>query len=153
MGELHAHAHLFCPPSAASTFSRAGGARLPAAAHVEDGFAVMTVADSGCGIGGSDLNRIFGRFARAQPRRSREAGGFGLGLAIVQAIAEAHGGSVGVDSTVCRGSVFGMLLPLAPVPAQPRAQTSATRDPGLRHETAALSAPAGGASDAVPGDR
>jgi signal transduction histidine kinase len=127
------------------------GDAIELGAHVDDGFAVVTVADSGCGIGAPDLNRIFDRFARAKPRRSREAGGFGLGLAIVQAIAEAHGGSVRVDSTVGRGSVFGMLLPLAP--AQSRAQTPATRDPGLRHEIAALSGPGGGASDAAPGDR
>ena len=54
------------------------------------------------------------RFARAEPHRSRQSGGLGLGLAIVQAIAEAHGGPVRVRSTLGHGSVFEILLPLAP---------------------------------------
>jgi signal transduction histidine kinase len=60
-----------------------------------------------------DLARIFGRFARAEPYRSREAGGFGLGLPIVQAIAEAHHGSVRVRSTNGHGATFEMVIPAA----------------------------------------
>jgi two-component system phosphate regulon sensor histidine kinase PhoR len=55
--------------------------------------------------------RIFGRFSRIDAGRSREIGGFGLGLAVVKAIAEAHHGSVGVRSTMGKGSVFELLLP------------------------------------------
>ena len=80
--------------------------------------AVIGVTDSGCGIPPADLERIFGRFARAEPYRSREAGGFGLGLAIVQAIAEAHHGSVRVHSTGGRGATFAMVIPGVPDPAQ-----------------------------------
>jgi two-component system sensor histidine kinase AdeS len=58
----------------------------------------------------ADLRRIFQRFARAEPHRSRPSGGLGLGLAI----AEAHGGSVRVQSTVAHGAKFEVLLPLAP---------------------------------------
>ena len=75
---------------------------------------VLAVTDSGPGIPAADLERIFDRFARASPRVSREAGGFGLGLAIVQAIAEAHHGSVRVRSTPGVGSTFEMVLPLRP---------------------------------------
>jgi signal transduction histidine kinase len=75
---------------------------------------VLAVTDSGCGIQDADLQRIFKRFARAEPHRSRQSGGLGLGLAIVQAIAEAHGGSVRVQSTFGHGSQFEVLLPLAP---------------------------------------
>ena len=75
---------------------------------------ILSVADSGTGIPAADLERIFHRFARANPRRTREAGGFGLGLAVVQAIAEAHHGSARASSTLGQGSVFEVLLPAGP---------------------------------------
>ncbi|HLQ55125.1 MAG TPA: ATP-binding protein [Streptosporangiaceae bacterium] len=64
----------------------------------------------GAGIAAADLGRIFGRFSRIDAGRSREVGGFGLGLAVVKAIAEAHHGSVQVRSTPGRGSVFELQL-------------------------------------------
>ena len=85
---------------------------------------VLTVADSGTGIAPADLDRIFQRFARANPQRSSEAGGFGLGLAIVQAIAAAHHGSVQVQSTPGRGSSFELVLPLGPAAAPAPAATA-----------------------------
>jgi signal transduction histidine kinase len=72
---------------------------------------ILAVADSGCGIPAADVGRIFGRFSRIDTGRSRETGGFGLGLAVVKAIAEAHQGSVAVHSTVGQGSVFELSLP------------------------------------------
>lgn len=72
---------------------------------------VLAVADSGSGIPAAEVGRIFGRFSRIDAGRSRETGGFGLGLALVKAIAEAHHGSVHVQSTVGKGSVFELLLP------------------------------------------
>ena len=88
--------------------------RIEVSARLEDAGVVLAVADSGSGIQDSDLRRIFQRFARAEPSRSRPTGGLGLGLAIVQAIAEAHGGSVSVESTFGHGSEFEVYLPLAP---------------------------------------
>jgi signal transduction histidine kinase len=82
-------------------------------ARCEDDSVVIAVADSGTGIAAADVGRIFGRFARVDSGRNRAVGGFGLGLALVQAIAEAHGGSVRVDSTVAQGSVFELRLPAA----------------------------------------
>jgi signal transduction histidine kinase len=76
-----------------------------------DGQAVFTVSDSGSGIPGDDLERIFDRFSRGHPTRRRKSGGFGLGLPTVQAIAEAHQGSVRVRSTVGAGSTFELLVP------------------------------------------
>jgi signal transduction histidine kinase len=76
--------------------------------------AVVAVTDSGSGIPQEVLGRIFDRFARADPARSRGHGGVGLGLSVVRAIAEAHGGSVHVRSEVGRGSRFELRLPLAP---------------------------------------
>ncbi|HEY4851758.1 MAG TPA: HAMP domain-containing sensor histidine kinase [Streptosporangiaceae bacterium] len=72
---------------------------------------ILAVTDSGSGIPAAEVGRIFGRFTRVDAGRSRETGGFGLGLAVVKAIAEAHHGSVQVQSTVGRGSVFELLLP------------------------------------------
>jgi len=75
---------------------------------------VLAVTDSGCGMPPTELDRIFRRFSRAQPYRNREAGGFGLGLPIVQAIAEAHHGSVRVRSASGEGSTFEMVIPAVP---------------------------------------
>jgi signal transduction histidine kinase len=74
----------------------------------------FTVRDSGIGIAANDLPHIFDRFWRADRVRSRasERGGFGLGLAIAQYIAYAHGGSLTVSSRLGRGSVFTVTLPL-----------------------------------------
>ncbi len=91
--------------------------RIELGARVEDGHAVLSVADSGCGIPEADQERIFDRFARAKPFRSREAGGFGLGLPVAAAIAEAHGGSVRVHSTDGGGSTFELLIPLSQAPS------------------------------------
>ena len=83
-------------------------------ARAEDGRVILAVADSGCGIAEADLERIFARFSRATPYRSREAGGFGLGLPTAAAIAEAHHGSVRVSSTEGKGSTFEILIPAGP---------------------------------------
>jgi signal transduction histidine kinase len=93
------------------------GDRIEVGARIAGGQAILSVADSGCGIPDGELERIFRRFARVKPGRSREAGGFGLGLPIVQAIAEAHHGSVRARSTGDDGATFEMLLPLARVAA------------------------------------
>ena len=71
--------------------------------RLEDASVVLAVADSGCGIPAADLGRIFDRFARVDAHRNRQAGGFGLGLATVKAIADAHHGSVRAQSTIRRG--------------------------------------------------
>jgi signal transduction histidine kinase len=74
----------------------------------------FTVRDSGIGISAADLPHVFDRFWRADRARSRasERGGFGLGLAISQWIAQAHGGRITVQSRLGRGSVFTVTLPL-----------------------------------------
>ena len=74
---------------------------------------VLVVRDWGSGIPATDIGHIFDRFTRVGTGRSRDTGGFGLGLAVVKAIAEAHGGTVGVRSTVGHGSVFELSLPAA----------------------------------------
>jgi signal transduction histidine kinase len=71
---------------------------------------VIEVRDAGRGIPEHALARIFERFARADAARSRSDGGVGLGLAIVDAIAKAHGGKVSVRTSAC-GSTFSLALP------------------------------------------
>jgi len=87
------------------------GDRIEVSVRLDDAHAVIAVTDSGCGIPPTDLDRIFGRFARAEPYRSRDAGGFGLGLPIVRAITEAHHGTVRVHSASGQGATFAMVLP------------------------------------------
>jgi two-component system, OmpR family, sensor histidine kinase SenX3 len=79
-----------------------------------DGWAIVTVTDTGVGIPTRDLPRVFERFYRVDRARSRETGGTGLGLAIVKHVAENHGGSVSVRSELGQGSTFEVRLPAAP---------------------------------------
>jgi signal transduction histidine kinase len=74
--------------------------------------AVISFRDTGSGIAPGDLERIFDRFSRADAGRSRRTGGFGLGLSIVRAIVEAHGGTVGVRSRLGEGTTFSVELPI-----------------------------------------
>ena len=72
----------------------------------------ISVADQGIGIPERDRERIFERFYRVDPARSRATGGTGLGLAIVKHVTAAHGGNVTVWSKVGAGSTFTLRLPL-----------------------------------------
>ena len=74
----------------------------------------FAVRDTGIGIAAADVPHIFERFWRADRARSRmsERGGFGLGLAISQWIAQAHGGTLTASSRLGRGSLFTVTLPL-----------------------------------------
>jgi two-component system phosphate regulon sensor histidine kinase PhoR len=75
----------------------------------------LSVEDSGPGIAAKHLPRLFERFYRVDPGRSRDRGGTGLGLSIVKHLADAMGGRVTVTSTVGRGSIFTVRLPRAAV--------------------------------------
>jgi len=86
-------------------------AAIELSARGEHGEVVVTVTDGGHGIAPEALEQIFERFARSDESRTRREGGAGLGLAIVDAIARAHGGSVSAQSGP-DGSVFEVRLPL-----------------------------------------
>lgn len=77
----------------------------------EDGEFRIEVEDRGPGIAEADLPRLFKRFSQLEQGASR--GGTGLGLAISKAITEAHGGRIGVESQLGKGSVFWFTVPLA----------------------------------------
>jgi two-component system phosphate regulon sensor histidine kinase PhoR len=79
--------------------------------------AVIQVIDTGQGIPAGELSRVFERFYRVDKARARQTGGTGLGLAIVRHVAEAHGGTVRVDSELGRGSTFTVSLPVTGPPA------------------------------------
>ena len=77
------------------------------------GTVAVTVADRGPGMSEDDAARVFERFYRADPSRSRNEGGTGLGLAIVSALVAGHDGTVSVDTAPGRGAAFRVELPLA----------------------------------------
>ena len=93
-----------------------------------NGEAVIRVQDDGPGIAPEHQARVFERFYRVDPARSRRSGGAGLGLAIVRWVAEAHGGRVTLASQPGQGSVFEIALPVAPpTPAEWRVDRRAGR--------------------------
>ena len=90
-------------------YSPAGG-RITLASRRVNGFIELTVTDTGMGIPENELPRIWDRLFRGD--RSRSERGLGLGLSLVKAVVEAHGGSVAVTSTVGQGSAFSVRFPV-----------------------------------------
>ena len=90
-----------------------GNIRVSAAIGTQDRLRIL-VADNGPGIPAPHRSRIFERFYRVDPGRSREVGGTGLGLAIVKHLVESMDGAVGVEPNQPEGSIFWFELPIAP---------------------------------------
>lgn len=88
--------------------------RVGVAARRRDELVEISVTDQGYGIAKPDQERVFERFYRVDPARSRSTGGTGLGLSIVKHIAAGHGGDVAVWSVPGAGSTFTIRLPLHP---------------------------------------
>ncbi len=93
-------------------YTPAGG-QIVLAASAEASGVRFDVRDSGPGVAVEDLPHVFERFYQADPSRDRARGSSGLGLAIVKALAEAHGGIVGVENAVPSGADFWIRLPAA----------------------------------------
>jgi two-component system, OmpR family, sensor histidine kinase SenX3 len=100
----------------------APGTRVTIAVKAREGIVDVAVTDEGIGIPQEELGRVFERFYRVDPARSRQTGGTGLGLAIVKHAMNNHGGEVTVWSTLGVGSTFTLRLPVAsePTPTEPR---------------------------------
>jgi len=90
----------------------AGGTIVVSVAHDERAVTIA-VADDGEGIAREDLPRLFDRFWRADPSRSRSTGGSGLGLAIARQLAQAHGGTLTAAGRPGGGALFTLVLPRA----------------------------------------
>jgi len=92
-------------------YSERGGRVLLSASVRDDNMVLIQVQDFGCGIAAEHLPRLFERFYRVDRARSRQLGGTGLGLAIVKHVAQAHQGTVSVNSQPDQGSIFTLILP------------------------------------------
>jgi signal transduction histidine kinase len=88
------------------------GGKVHLCVSVQPHRVVIQVTDSGIGIPATDLPHIFERFYRVDAARSRQSGGFGLGLSIAQQIVQAHGGRITAQSVVGQGTTFQIELPL-----------------------------------------
>jgi two-component system OmpR family sensor kinase len=92
-------------------FTQKGG-RVEVTLKEEKDFLEFKVEDTGIGIAEEYLHKIFERFSRIDVARSRDTGGFGLGLALVKEIVELHGGTIDVKSRPSVGSVFTVRIPV-----------------------------------------
>ena len=106
------HQVLFNLVDNAVRFTPPGG-EVTIAAQRRDGVVEVRVTDTGVGIAPEHLPRLFERFYRVDPARSREDGGTGIGLAIARSVVEAHGGHITAESQPGRGSMFTFELPIA----------------------------------------
>jgi two-component system phosphate regulon sensor histidine kinase PhoR len=77
----------------------------------EDGTVQITVADNGIGIEKADQRYVFDKFYRSESSKDKAIPGIGLGLSYVKLLVEAHGGSIGLDSTEGEGTTFTILIP------------------------------------------
>lgn len=125
---LLSNAHTHTPPGtriqvrvgAGRAGARTGGTNAPGRVSMAPPFpsgtrvAVIEVEDDGPGLTATDAVRVFERFYRADPARTRARGGSGLGLAIATAIAAGHGGRLELDTGQDRGVTFRLVLPLPP---------------------------------------
>lgn len=91
----------------------------------------LQVADNGCGIAPDKLPHIFDRFYRADESRARQTGNAGLGLAIADSIAKAHGGHITVESELAKGTTFTVHLSAISVSQRTLSPVSANSKPAL----------------------
>jgi signal transduction histidine kinase len=92
-------------------YTPAGGSVGASVSRAGD-WATIRVSDTGIGIDGDVVDRIFDRFYRADEARNRDSGGAGLGLAIAKQLVEEHGGRIAVESTPGKGTTFTVRLPM-----------------------------------------
>ncbi|WP_278235409.1 ATP-binding protein [Isoptericola sp. AK164] len=117
--------------------------RVGLGVHERDGLVEIDVVDQGVGISTEAQQRVFERFYRVDPARSRDTGGTGLGLSIVKHVAADHGGDVRVWSQPGKGSTFTLRIPAADLAAGALDASASTPDGGPAD---------GGPDDGVPSD-
>jgi two-component system sensor histidine kinase SenX3 len=88
------------------------GTTVSITSTLQDSIIDIAVTDQGIGIPESEIERIFERFYRVDPARSRQTGGTGLGLSIVKHVVNKHGGDIKVWSSENVGSTFSIRLPI-----------------------------------------
>ncbi|SMX97881.1 two-component system, OmpR family, sensor histidine kinase SenX3 [Brevibacterium sp. 239c] len=113
------------------------GTRIGVGVELVDERVEISVADQGIGLSTQDTERVFERFYRVDPARSRITGGTGLGLSIVKHIVATHGGQVKVWSRLGKGSTFTIVLPLAGTVSDDEASSSAPDGVLLEHSARA----------------
>jgi signal transduction histidine kinase len=91
------------------------GAKVSVNYRIVEGACEIRVKDDGPGIPADNVDSVFERFKQLDTTRAQHKSGSGLGLAICKEIVQAHGGKIGVDSQIGKGSVFWFRVPLAPV--------------------------------------
>ena len=128
-GPVYGDHDLLAPPCATWSTTRSRyseeGTRIGIGARRDGDLVEIAVADQGVGIPAAEQERVFERFYRVDPARSRATGGTGLGLSIVKHVAANHGGEVTVWSQAGRGSTFTLRLPARGRPAAASAPTTA----------------------------
>jgi signal transduction histidine kinase len=83
-----------------------------AARAAADGLVELRVEDEGVGIPARDIPRIFDKYVRIANQETASVRGLGLGLSLVRALVEAHGGRIEVESEAGKGSIFRVILPV-----------------------------------------
>ncbi len=89
------------------------GGKISLAAHLKDGMAEISVADTGVGIAPEDQETIFEEFRQVGTDYARKREGTGLGLALARRLVELHGGKLWVQSEPGQGSIFTFTLPVS----------------------------------------
>jgi signal transduction histidine kinase len=110
--------------SNAVKYTEPGGA-VTLALGEADGEVALDVSDTGIGIAADELEHVFARFFRGGQAQRQHIPGTGIGLSIVSAIVEAHGGRIEVDSEPGRGTTFRVRLPRVPAPASDTSEVDA----------------------------
>ncbi len=93
-------------------------------AHTDGDYVEVTVTDTGIGISREDSPKVFERFFRASTATEASIPGFGLGLSLTHAIVDVHHGTITFDSTVGKGTVFTVRLPVKFIPTRPPDETT-----------------------------
>ena len=105
-------------------YSRETSSPVAIRARTEEEWSIVEIQDEGIGISEQDLPLVFEPFYRVDPSRSRETGGFGLGLSLCKAIMEAHHGSISIQSVAGQGTTVHLRFPRNPDTMKCSAETT-----------------------------